>query len=800
MHRRPQRIGSWLWLGTLIACAAVVVLRLQVTTSMEPFWGSPEDARRGALSTALASSVLARTMVFTIEVVPRSAEDGRDQLAPALAAASELAERLRGEPEVAWIRDRVEPGFDEALYEIYFPRRFAFSSSEPETEIPRRFDDAGLDAAADSLLQRLARPTGVLTKRLAPEDPWGLFTGRMEALRSVSAAALELHEGRFVAASGRHAIVFLTTEHPPFDTARQAGLDARIERTITELESVHGVEIERSALHRFALASERAIRADIQRISIVSGVGVFLLLLWAYRSIRVLVLAFVPLLSGVIVACAVGLLVFGKLHGLTLAFGSTLIGVCVDYPAHFFTHHVLDPGARPGATLRRVWTGVALGGLTTVAGFMGLTWASFPGIREIGLFASVGVAAALLSTRWLVPMLCPVASRAPLALRALEAHAARLVRRASSHRRSLAWLAAVAVLVMAAGLSRVRWIDDARALNRLQPAMLQEDARVRDLVARSGVGRLVVAEGTSIELALQRNDLAHARLRPLVDAREVQLRSAHPWIRSVDLQLRNLEAVRARSDLASRTLEALAEHGFRTEAFEGLGEVVRRGTDPAEVEPLTLASLEGTPLWPVVAPHSLALEDGVAIVTFVESSADLGEIAAAVSGLDGVYVFDQSDFLTRTYRAHREATLPRLLVGLAVVGLVLLARYRSLRRSAAAFLPSLLAGGVTISVLALAGIELHLLHLVGLLLVLSMGVDYGVFLAESVERSREVASTIVGLAIACVSTVLAFGLLAWSDNPALKAVGLTVGLGVMLSLLFAPTTLIILGRRSDGDA
>ena len=81
-----------------------------------------------------------------------------------------------------------------------------------------------------------------------------------------------------------------------------------------------------------------------------------------------------------------------------------------------------------------------------------------------------------------------------------------------------------------------------------------------------------------------------------------------------------------------------------------------------------------------------------------------------------------------------------------------------------------------------------------------MGVDYGVFLAES-GRGRaslsEVSATMLSLGLACISTVLAFGLLAMSSNPALRAIGLTTGIGVLSSLILAPSVLLLLRQPSS---
>src|SRR4029079_8027899 len=90
-------------------------------------------------------------------------------------------------------------------------------------------------------------------------------------------------------------------------------------------------------------------------------------------------------------------------------------------------------------------------------------------------------------------------------------------------------------------------------------------------------------------------------------------------------------------------------------------------------------------------------------------------------------------------------------------------------------------------------IPVTLMHVVGLVLVLSMGVDYGVFLTESRGDEREVAATIFSLLACCMSTVLSIGLLGLSSNPGLQALGLTTGIGVLFSLILAPTALVVLG-------
>ena len=73
---------------------------------------------------------------------------------------------------------------------------------------------------------------------------------------------------------------------------------------------------------------------------------IFALLLWlAYRSWKAPLLGALPLASGGLAGLAAVTLCFDGVHGITVAFGFTLIGVAQDYPIHLFS----APARRPVA-------------------------------------------------------------------------------------------------------------------------------------------------------------------------------------------------------------------------------------------------------------------------------------------------------------------------------------------------------------------------------------------------------------------------------------------------------------------
>ena len=77
---------------------------------------------------------------------------------------------------------------------------------------------------------------------------------------------------------------------------------------------------------------------------------------------------------------AVTALLFGEVHGLTLAFGVTLLGVTIDYPIHLFSH--LHPGELPVDAMRRIWKTLRLGAITTCIGYLALVSTDFTGLQH----------------------------------------------------------------------------------------------------------------------------------------------------------------------------------------------------------------------------------------------------------------------------------------------------------------------------------------------------------------------------------------------------------------------------------
>jgi predicted exporter len=426
--------------------------------------------------------------------------------------------------------------------------------------------------------------------------------------------------------------------------------------------------------------------------------------------------------------------------------------------------------------------------LTTIASFAGMGFTSFPGFRELGLFSTVGVGAAVLASLLMLPDLLPRRRRALPASQSLAVRLGPWIPALGRHRGMLALVPVAVAVLGAVALPRLHWHDDLSKMSRLDPDMQAEDERVRQRVSDLDGGRFVIALGADAEAAAARNEEVHRRLAELVNGGKLGgQRSLHDLYFPRELQERNLAALRADPSLPARLDAAFASAGFRRGTTAPFAAALA-----APPPPLGLAELRASPLGELASSLVLELGQRTAVITYLRDVRDPDALAAALAGLPDVHLFEQRSFLNDIYARFRDHTLRQIALGSAAVMLLLIFRYRDWRRATAAFLPSLLVPVIVLSGFALAGVETNLLHAVSLLIVMGMGVDYGIFIVDSAEDGSELPAALVSCLLCCLTTILSFGALALSTQPPLRAIGTTTGAGIALALVLAPVSLLLL--------
>jgi predicted exporter len=759
-----------LWLGAVAVLGAVflttVAGRMRVETDLLAMLPQVDRDAVAESAARRLGDTGGRTALFLV---------GADAFAPARAAAQVFAEALQASGAFAQVR--LQPDYDPAALDaLYAPHRAGLLSDRQRAWLvagePRPLVREALSA--------LYTPAGLLRARPFADDPLNLY-GDFLAQQLPGGGRVRLRDGVLAVPAGDrdHVLVMAALDGSPFDAQVQDRAEPAIAGAIAAARAqVPGAAILSSGVIRHAAANATRAKGEISVFGSVSLLGVVLAVLLTFRSPRPLLLTLASLGVGVMAGLTACHYLFDPVHLMTLVFGSTLIGVAVDYSIHYFADQFRHAHAwAPEATLRHVGPAILIGMLSTAVGYQAFLLPPFPGLRQMAVFSVVGVAAACACVLLAYPVL---ANRRPAAHRpAILRLAARLGRWRAPRGRALATVLALLAALIAAGLVRLQFVDDIRALPASPPWLQQEEARVRELLRNASDTRFFLVEGADADAVLQAEEALRARLDGLVAAGT--LGSYQAITRAVPSAARQREnqALLARHVYAVDGVlpQVLREAGYPEARIQAA-----RAAFAAQPAPLALAPWLASPA--SVSLRPLWLGDtgrGHASAVTLGGVTDVAPLRAAAEGLPQVRFVDRVSAISGLMARYRRIAMACLAGAFAIIGGVLALRY-----GWRAGLPLLAApaGGaaLTLATLGLLGVDASLFNILALLLVLGMGVDYAVFMREGAGARTTV---VMAILLAGLMTELSFGMLAFSATPFIRSIGLTVVLGVAYTFVLA---------------
>jgi len=778
------RLALALWLVALLACAAVIS-RTSFTADLSAFLPRLPSAEQQLLVSQLRDGLVSRLILVGIE---GGDADGRAAVSRAMAA------QLRRDPRFTAIQNG-EPLNQDADRKYVYGHRYLLSP----TVTPERFSEHGLARAVNDSFELLASSAGLFTKALLPRDPTGEVAAMLTQLDAGQRPPL--HAGAWASRDGKRAVLLAQSAAAGSDTDAQAQAIGAIRDAFASAAANGPYQLAMTGPGVFSVKSRDTIRHDVERLSTIGVAIIVTLLLVVYRSVPLLVLGLVPVISGALAGIAAVSLGFGgTVHGLTLGFGTTLIGEAVDYSIYLFVQSAQY--TRNGQRDNRAWLGgfwptVRLGVLTSVCGFASLLLSGFPGLAQLGLYSIAGLATAALVTRFVLPQLVP----ATLHLRDVTPLGRRLAWLADRARR-LRWLVLLLVVAASAVLATHRGTLWGRELAALSPVPASEqdlDASLRADLGAPDVRFLVVLSGPDQESVLQGAERVAHELDPLVAQNFIGgYESPARYLPSDATQRARQASLPPPAELAQRLRAAVASQPVRADLFAPfLAEAEQARTGPL----LRREDLRGTSM-ALAVDALLTQRDGRWSATLPLRAPATANAAHAGDGVDSAAVraavarADVPDTLfvdlkgesDRLYAGYLREALLLSLAGLLAIVALLAITLRSPRRVAATVLPLAAAAVVVLGGLAALGQPLTLLHLVGLLLLVAVGSNYALFFNGAAAGQPGAANsphTLVSLLLANLTTVAAFGLLALSSLPLLRAFGLTVGPGAILALWFS---------------
>jgi predicted exporter len=620
---------------------------------------------------------------------------------------------------------------------------------------------------------------------MLPRDPTGEMVRLLDQFNAGSSP--KLADGAWASGDGSRALMLVQTRAAGSDTDAQEQAMTTIRQAFdTAAAATPSAKLVMTGPSVFSVTSRNTIKSQVSRLSIIGVALIATLLLLVYRSFTALALGLLPVVSGALAGTAAVSLGFGSVHGITLGFGTALIGEAVDYSIYLFVQSE-QQGADQQIWIKRFWPTVRLGVLTSVFGFASLLLSGFPGLAQLGLYAIAGLVAAAAVTRFVLPHLLPLKFRIH-DVSAIGVGLSRWVR----HAAKLRWVAALLLLAACAILISHRsnlWSRNISSLSPVSQSDVALDTRLRADMGGPDVRYLVVVSGPSREAVLRSSEQVATLLQTQVDRGELAgFESPNRYLPSAATQRARQASLPPPEALEARLAQAVQGLPVGAQLFAPfIADVAAARTQPllqaTDLDRTSMAMalqallIEQNRQWSALLPLNAPKGAGI--------NADKIRAALGATGLPNVLFVDMKSESDRLYSGYLHEAGLLSLGGLAAIVALLLLVIRSPARVLRIVAPLAAAVVTVMAGLVALGQQLIILHLVGLLLVVAIGSNYALFFDHPDPDTPISPRTLASMLLANLTTVAGFGVLAFSNVSLLQAMGATVAPGVILALIYS---------------
>lgn len=767
------RIASWSLFHVLIFVAFIVFGGLKINTNL--FSVLPETASRKEFLEP--ETLLTERLNGSMSILL-----GHGEFDSARLAALELGGQIEQLADIQKVIYTIDAKALERTQDFFHKFRYRLLSQEFRTSLGQ--GDAG--PVIQQSFDIISSPISMGTLDHINEDPFLLGPARIESFLYDSLSnetALGLREDVLSTEhKGIHWVLVTARTNKGLAIDPEKSAPRMITALAKDLESRNpGLRTILSGVPFHTVESTISSQYQIGILSTLSGIFIIFILVLVFRSIVPLLATNLALLVGVATGLSATAIFCGEMHIFTIVFGTSLIGISIDYSLHFFADRASHGGASSGRqVIARILPGISIGFLTTVVSYIAFTITPFPLLQQIAVFSIAGLLSSYLTVVLLFPLLgglAPSSSRVPLAMgQSLLSRFGALVRTPFVVK-ILVLIATV--LFVGYGILTLEISNNMSSLYKMSDGLARAESESAEIIQHKSRGVYIISSGSS-EDAVRETEYALAQeLQSAIESGILDSWTGlAKFIPPKKIQDENLS-------LVSEVLLPQAK-----EQFSALGyseETARDWMNNFDTEKqdglpyVNSDELQGLPISSLLDILSLGkIGSKYFGVTMVFGIHDMAALKAMVHGDPSLLLVNKVHDVATALDDLSLLSLILVAASYLIIALGLLPRYGIAITLRVCSVP-LFASLITMALISISGLQFNIFAVVGLILVPGMGTDFALFYIES---GKEKASTMLAITLSMSSSVLSFGLLAFTSFAGVF--GITVAVGILISFILTP--------------
>lgn len=444
-----------------------------------------------------------------------------------------------------------------------------------------------------------------------------------------------------------------------------------------------------------------------------------------FRNLKILLPIALSISFGFLAGFAVSKAIYTNFHIITFLFGTTLIGIGIDYSYHYIFAEKLDKNFVKDLTLSL---------LSTIMGFSLLYLLKIDVLSQIATFTNTGLIAIYLFILILYPCI-----NFPKPVRLFKI---------KFNKKIKAGILIFILIVIITGLLRIHFDDSLSSLYTPSRELLKAEQLFNKVSNQNAAQTSIIAvKGNSLQNILEEEEKVCSTL----GKNNIEYISLSKFIPSIKRQKENAELINI---LYQKELKNYSEILSKSQ----INELINTKSQPQEL------NINEYPFF-----EDLIIGNTASLI--ISFSNKLPEINS-----QNIEITDFQRTVSNYLRLYRIGFLKILPAIYLLLYLILVLSY-GFKTSVKMFLPLVISSAFVIAFVSLIGVKLNLFNLLGLLLALGFTIDYSIFGRKNLLKSE------TAIFLACITTALSFFLLSFTTFKLISTLALTTALGTFFNYI-----------------
>ena len=674
-------------------------------------------------------------------------------------------------------------------YDVFYRNLPLFLEEADYDIIAKRIEESSIKNTIEGNFKALMTPAGIGMRSYILNDPLHFTPLVLEKLKRLQLGdSYKLYQNYLFSDNGYHLFFFIESAYPSSDTGKNALLVENIDQAKLEVDNAI-CTIDYYGAPVVAACNAIQIKRDILLTVSLALVLLILLISLLFRSVRIFILVFLPVVFGISVSLACFYWVTGSISAIALGVGSILMGITIDYTLHAYVNFRSKRSVK--GLLNTLSQPLLISGITTSIAFLCLYFVDSPALKELGVFAALSIISAVLFVLIITPQFLESESKVKKVKKIPVFD--KIVAIEFDKYKVTKWLILALTIVSLFTSSRVVFNTDLDALNYQTEYLKKTEQKLKNISSVAFRSVFFVVGGKSVDEALNKFETYNRVIDSLQNTGIIRNISSPGTIlkskeeQQIRLARWNSFWTKNKKENSIRLAkEAGAQNHFKQEAFVSFENLLTKDysylsdSDQDFIIDGLFSSLLKRKKDRVYLLNTLRVDqqDKKTLYSVVNTDVD-------------AVLWDKQYFSSQLVDSLKDDFSNLVWISLCAVFLVLLISYGRFELAIIAMIPLLLSWLWTLGLMGLFGIQFNIFNIIISTFIFGLGVDYAVFILNALIENRksgikELESAKLSILLSAITTFAGIGVLIFAKHPALQSIAALsiIGIGSILFLSF----------------